>query len=34
LRCPTLAMLLRLADGLDVEPAHLVTGAVKLLRAT
>ena len=34
LRCPTLAMLLRLADGLDLEPAHLVTEAVKLLRAT
>ena len=34
LRCPTLAMLLRLADGLDVEPAQLVTEAVKLLRAT
>ena len=34
LRCPTLSMLLRLADALDVEPAQLVNEAVKLLRAT
>lgn len=34
LRCPTLAMLLRLADALAIEPAQLVAETVKLLQAT
>ncbi len=34
LRCPTLTMLLRLADALAVEPAWLVTETVKRLQAT
>lgn len=33
LRCPTLAMLLRLADALGVEPTRLVTETVKRLQA-
>jgi transcriptional regulator with XRE-family HTH domain len=32
LRCPTLPMLLRLADALEVEPAQLVIDTVELLR--
>jgi transcriptional regulator with XRE-family HTH domain len=34
LRCPTLTMLLRLADALAVEPARLVVETVKRLQAT
>jgi len=33
LRCPTLAMLLRLADALAVEPARLITETLKRLQA-
>lgn len=34
LRCPTLTMLLRLADALAVEPSRLVTETVERLQAT
>ena len=34
LRCPTLTMLLRLADALAVQPARLVTETVKRLQGT
>ena len=34
LRCPTLTMLLRLADDLAVEPSRLVTETVKRIRVT
>jgi transcriptional regulator with XRE-family HTH domain len=34
LRCPTLTMLLRLAEALAVEPAHLITETVKRLQGT
>ena len=34
LRCPTLAMLLRLANALNVEPARLITDTVQRLPTT
>jgi transcriptional regulator with XRE-family HTH domain len=34
LRCPTLTMLLRLADALAVEPARLVAETIKRLQAS